>query len=340
MSKIDANKLELSPITFFFKTAIQRAVNVINFRINEQHQHFTVDIDEHIPVALEGDAQRLTQVITNLLSNAVKFTPEGGSIKLVATLEDEEKGICTVRVAVIDTGVGIAAEQQSRLFHSFQQADSSTSRKFGGTGLGLAISKRIVEMMDGRIWVESEQGKGSTFTFTFKARRDITDGRSLLNADSNFENQNVSGRTAAASPADGGLETATDFAGRRILLVEDVEINREIVIALLSATAIEIECAENGEEAVELFGGAPEKYELIFMDLQMPVMDGYEATRRIRKIEATGDEPNVARVPIIAMTANVFKEDIEKCLAAGMNEHIGKPLDFEEVLEILNRYLK
>ncbi|MDR1374922.1 MAG: GAF domain-containing protein, partial [Treponema sp.] len=172
MSKIEANKLELSFAEFIFERVLQKAVNVIIFRVDEKKQKFSVHIDQRIPRVLAGDDQRLTQVITNLLSNAVKFTPEEGSIQLAAFFDGEEDGICTIRITVADSGIGISTEQRSRLFSSFEQADSSTSRKFGGTGLGLAISMRLVNMMGGDIQVESEPGKGSTFIFTVKLKGD------------------------------------------------------------------------------------------------------------------------------------------------------------------------
>ncbi|MDR2142913.1 MAG: PTS transporter subunit EIIC, partial [Treponema sp.] len=180
MSKIEANKLELSPVEFNFEKMIQRAVNVSNFRMDEKKQRFTINIDERIPAVLFGDDQRLSQVITNLLSNAAKFTPENGSVTLNARLVKEEDTACTVQVEVVDSGIGISEEQLPRLFNSFEQADSGTSRKFGGTGLGLAISKSIVEMMNGRIWIESVPEKGSTFAFTVQLER--VSGRRLPSA--------------------------------------------------------------------------------------------------------------------------------------------------------------
>ncbi|MDR2135590.1 MAG: GAF domain-containing protein, partial [Treponema sp.] len=169
MSKIEANKLELSCISFNFEEMLRRVVDVINVRAAEKHQAFSVFIDSRIPPVLIGDDQRLAQVITNLLSNAVKFTPDCGSVRLNARLLEKEGGVCTIRIEIVDTGIGISREQQGRLFNSFEQADSNTSRRFGGTGLGLAISRRIVDMMGGSITVESELGKGSTFSFTVKA---------------------------------------------------------------------------------------------------------------------------------------------------------------------------
>jgi len=432
---------------------LQRVVNVVNFRIDEKKQKFTVRIDEAIPYTIIGDDQRLAQVITNLIGNAVKFTPGQGSINLDARLAGEEDGMCTIQIAVTDTGIGISPEQQARLFQSFQQAESSTSRKFGGTGLGLSISRNIVEMMGGRIWIESEVGKGSTFAFTIQAKRGTEKKEESADRDVNWNNVRIlaidddqdtleffrnitknygapcdtaaSGEEAlelvdqkgsyniyfvdwklpgidgmaltrklkekSGAPRDAYviLVTAADwnpieaearkagvskfmskplfassvvdavneslgvdqkqmekvetdiegmFAGHRILLAEDVEINREIVLALLEPTGLEIDCAENGEEAVLRFSQAPGKYEMIFMDVQMPEMDGYEATRQIRSMEAEQGKAG-RRIPIIAMTANVFREDVEKCLEAGMDSHIGKPLNLDEVIEKLRTFL-
>jgi signal transduction histidine kinase/CheY-like chemotaxis protein len=449
MSKIEANKLELSYEEFDFEKMLQKVVNVVNFRVEEKRQSFTVHIDRHIPQILIGDDQRLAQVIANLLSNAVKFTPEHGSVKLRATLESEDETACTVRVEVQDSGIGISEEQQSRLFGSFQQAEAGTSRKFGGTGLGLAISKRIVEMMNGRIWIESELGHGAIFGFAVKCLRGAAqDRQSMLSPGVNRKNIRVlavddaeeireffldtalgmnikcdvaENGDAAVSiiekngpydmyfvdwrmPGMDGVELArrirekqtaqstvilisaaewsvieddakaagidrfmpkplfpsaiadclneclgvkpyeeertdareeVDFSGVRLLVAEDVEINREILAALLEPTRLAIDYAENGLEAVRIYGDAPERYDLIFMDVQMPKMDGYEATKRIRALAG----PAAQSVPIIAMTANVFREDIDRCLASGMNDHIGKPLDFGEVIDKLTQYL-
>jgi CheY-like chemotaxis protein/two-component sensor histidine kinase len=450
MSKIEANKLELSPVEFSFERMLQKVVSVINFKVDEKRQRFSVSVDKKVPRFIVADDQRLSQVITNLLSNAIKFTPEGGEIMLSAELVSERDGICELKVSVKDNGIGISKEQQERLFRAFGQAESGISRKFGGTGLGLAISKRIVEMMGGGIWVQSEKNKGSAFSFTVKAARGTKKLGSMLRPGINretlrimavddhseqidiikdiFENLNILCDTAGDGyeacrsieangdydiyfidlrmPGMDGIEltrwiktrntdsasvvimiSGTDwsvikdaaldagvdkyiqkplfssaiidcvnelvgvdeaahkkeavsecdepeFSGKRLLLAEDVEINREILISLLEGTGLEIEYAENGVEAVEMVSAAPHKYDLVFMDVQMPVMDGMEATRRIRAL------PAAAALPIVAMTANVFKDDIEDCLRAGMNDHIGKPLDMEEVYIRLRRYLR
>jgi len=313
MSKIESGKFDLSESEFDFKKMVEQAVTVNKPRIEEKNQNFTVNIDKDIPHFLFGDDQCLSQVITNLINNAVKFTPEGGSITFAAQLIDVQNDVCSIKISVIDSGIGISPEQQAQLFASFQQAENSISRKYGGTGLGLAISRSIVEMMGGRIWIESELGKGATFTFTIQIKQGTS-----IQAEKIVKE-----------------ETIDCFNGRCILLVEDIDINREIILALLEPTLLTIECAENGREALEMIAKAPEKYELIFMDMQMPEMDGLEATRRIRAL----DIPNAKTVPIIALTANAFREDVVKCLEAGMNGHLGKPLDFDAVLNKLRTYL-
>jgi signal transduction histidine kinase len=321
MSKIEAMKFELSPVQFNFEEMIQRVADINRYRMEDKNQQFTITLDKNIPSALMGDDQRLAQVITNLLSNAVKFTPGGGVICLDAQLENEKDGRYTIRTTVSDTGIGLTPEQQAKLFSSFQQAESSTSRKYGGTGLGLAISKHIIEMMGGNIWVESEPGHGSRFTFR------VTMSAAKL-------------PETVEAVSNGGL-VENEFAGKCILLAEDIDINREIIRTLLEPTAAAIVDAVNGRDAVDKYTTEPGKYDIIFMDVQMPELDGYDATRQIRAFEAKrfeGLEP-AKRVPIIAMTANVFKEDIDKCLEAGMDAHIGKPIDLGQILEKLRFYL-
>jgi len=321
MSKIDSGKFDLSFEEFSFERMIQRVVNVVSFSVDEKEHSFTVNIDDKIPSVLIGDDQRLAQIITNLLGNAVKFTPTGGSIMLNSKLLTETDGFCNIQIEVIDSGIGISAEQQKNLFKAFQQAETSTSRKFGGTGLGLSITKSIVEMMGGKVWVESELGKGAKFAFEVKLERGSLKDAALMQE----------------LVPDGKVkeEGQATYEGKCILLAEDVEINQEIVKALLEPTLISIICAQNGAEALQAFSESPESFDMIFMDLQMPEMDGLEATRRIRAL----DIPKAKTIPIIAMTANVFREDVEQCLKAGMNGHVGKPLDIEEVLRVIKKYI-
>ena len=451
MSKIEANKFELSYNEFNFEKMLQRTTNVINFRIEEKQQKLMVHIDKAIPKTLVGDDQRLSQVVANLLSNASKFTPEQGLITLETKLHQEESGLCTILFSIQDTGIGISPENQEKLFTSFQQADTDTTRKYGGTGLGLAISKSIVEMMGGHIWVVSELDHGSTFFFDVLIMRGEERQRNRVSGSVNLNNirtlvvdddpdileyfreimrefglhcdtassgaealslvekngpynlyfldwlmpemdglsladslhsqslvhddtviimiSAVEWRTIEDAAKKAGIgkflskplfpstiadtinealgvdprqteqvpsDVAGVFAGRKFLIAEDVEINREIVMALLEPTLALIECAENGAEAVRMYSENPERYDLILMDVQMPVMDGYEASQRIRDL----DLPNAKTIPIIAMTANVFREDIEKCFDCGMVGHVGKPLDFLELVEKIQGFLE
>ncbi|MDR0696248.1 MAG: response regulator [Christensenellaceae bacterium] len=321
MAKIEANKFELSPVTFDFKKMLARVTDVLKFRIDEKKQKLTQDVDRNIPGLLIGDEQRLSQVITNLLSNAVKFTPDGGKIIMSATLESQTPpNFCVLRLSIRDTGIGISKENQQKLFHSFEQADGGIARKFGGTGLGLAISKRIIEMMNGTIHVVSELGNGAEFVFTVKLATGESENNTVNNDDAKFNQKNISGI----------------FKDKKILLAEDIEINREIVIDLLSETKIIIDEAENGVIAYEKFIKNPSSYDMIFMDIHMPAQDGYETTKKIRNLALE----QAKSIPIVAMTANVFKEDIEKCLESGMNDHVGKPIDFNDVLSKLFKYIK
>ena len=321
MSKIEEGRLELSCTEFDFSVMLQRMANLFEFRLSEKNQSLVFNVDPLFPPRIISDEQRLSQVITNLIGNSIKFTPDNGRINLEAKrLNDvRDETVCVLELRVSDTGIGISKEQQDKLFKPFVQVDSSISREFGGTGLGLAISKKIVEMMDGQIQVESEAGRGSVFIFTIKAE---------------LPRQCDKNKTSEPDDADNLNAVLEACTGKRILLVEDVEINREIVITLLENFMMDMTEAENGKQAYEIFSADPDKFDLIFMDIHMPGMDGYEATRLIRAF----DHPSAKNVPIIAMTANVFREDIDKCMAAGMNGHIGKPLNFNEVTAVLKKY--
>ena len=319
ISKIESGKMELSCIAFDFIQMLDRIENVVSLKILDKHQHFSLEIDPGIPKALFGDDQRLAQVITNLLSNAIKFTPEGGYITFVAGLESIQEGTCAIKMCIVDSGIGISIEEQDKLFNAFQQAEAGTARKYGGTGLGLTISKRILELMGGKIWVESELGKGSSFFFTVKLNV-----AELIGTDTEQE-----------TPGDDD-KYLEYFSGKTILLVDDIDINLEILTALLESTNITMDTATCGKGAVEMFVANPGRYDLILMDMEMPEVDGLRATKIIRSLGV----PQAATVPIISMTANVFKEDIQKCLDAGMNDHLGKPIEMNDVMKKLVHYLK
>ena len=301
VSKIEANKMELAAETFSLRGVIDNVKSIIEIRIAERKQHFTVNLSDDLPNSVTGDDIRLTQIFLNLLSNAVKFTHENGNISLSVRLLETKDDIYYLEAKVKDDGIGITEEQQNRLFRNFEQADKGTSKRYGGTGLGLAITKSIAELMGGGIGVESELGKGSCFTVSFN----------LL---------------AGGEVSDTEAESFDfDFNGKKALLVEDVDINTEVILAMFEDSGMLIDCAENGEEAVNKFTADPLKYDIIFMDIQMPIMDGYTATEIIRK----SGLPNAETIPILAMTANAFSEDVAKARAAGMNDHISKPIDYD-----------
>jgi len=316
MSSIEAGKMELSFGECGFEDIISNVVSMAESLAEGKSQSFEADIDKGVPPRIIADEERLTQVIVNLLSNAVKFTPERGSVTLIVRKVMETEDSCTIRFTVKDDGIGISEEQQKQLFVPFEQIDGGSSRKFGGAGLGLAISKHIVGMMGGSIWVESEQGQGASFIFEIKA-------------------QIVAEQHDVSKQAKGGGKTSGIFSGRRILIAEDVEINREIIAALLEDTGVEISFAVNGQEAVEMLSSDPGRYELVLMDVQMPLMDGYEATERIRSSGFAG----AGAIPIIAMTANATPEDVDHCLSIGMNGHLAKPVDIDGVIGKLGEHL-
>jgi PAS domain S-box-containing protein len=320
MSKIEAGKFELEKIPMNIEKMLTKVNNIITDNIEKKNQKLSINMPKDMEMNYIADDLRLSQVITNLLSNAVKFTPEKGEITLTVEKTGSKGNMNTLRFSVTDTGIGMTQEQITRLFNAFEQADGSISRKFGGTGLGLAISKNIIEKMGGRIWVESEEGFGSRFIFEVDLECKPLKEEATLNS------PEINTGAAAETP---------DLSGVNIILAEDMEINREIFTSLLEETHITIDIAENGLAAVSKFRENPEKYDLIIMDVQMPEMDGYEATRTIRAM----DMPKAKNIPIIAMTANAFKEDIDHCLDAGMNDHLAKPIDEKSVIGKIMRYL-
>jgi len=327
ISKIESGKMELSPIAFIFSDMIERVANVAAIGLNEKNQKFHLYVDPDIPRCLHGDDICLAQILANLLSNAMKFTPEGGEISLAAQLVDHQAqsqaqsqaqdDLYTIQIAVRDTGIGMTPEEQSKLFGIFQQAEAGISRKFGGSGLGLAITKRLLELMGGTIWVESVKGVGSTFALEFSLKA------------SDLCELHAGGETDE-------LDYEEIFSGKTVLVVDDMDTNLEIAEILLEDLYLNVETASSGREAVEMFVRNSARYDLIFMDMQMPEVDGLQAAQMIRSL----DMDKAATIPIVAMTANVFKEDIEKCLEAGMNGHVGKPIDMNAVIKVLMNFLK
>ena len=329
MSKIDADKFELSYSEITFEKMMMNITNLANVQAKEKKQNFIVNISNDVPAYVEGDELRLSQVITNLLTNAIKFTPEKGTVTLGVDKIEENGNNIVLKVEVADTGIGISKEQQERLFKPFTQVDAGITKEFGGTGLGLTISKRIITLMGGEIWIESEIGKGTKFIFTVKIKK--LPENHYANLLANITNENKE-KTCSARKIQ---RNQYNFFNHTLLIAEDIEINREIMSAILEETNVSVDYAENGKIAVSMFHENPEKYSLILMDLNMPVMDGYEAARQIRAL----DLERAKDIPIIAMTANVFREDIEFCLTSGMTDHTGKPIDANALFEMLNKYL-
>jgi PAS domain S-box-containing protein len=322
-SKIEAGKLGLESAEFSLRAVLDDLVALIGHRTEQKGLTLAFDIDPAIPDVLRGDSLRLGQILVNLCGNAIKFTHAGGIVVCARLLESTSQAL-QLRFAVRDSGIGLSAEQIQRLFQPFEQADASTTRRYGGTGLGLSIARRLTEMMGGEIGVESQLGHGSEFWFTVRV--------------------GVGRPAAAAEPADprdigphavdvdvsAGRQTPA-FHGAKLLLVEDNDINREVAEEILTRTGATVAVARNGEEAVALArqGG----FDLVLMDIQMPVMDGVQATRTLRR------DPALRDLPIVAMTASAMVGDRERFLAAGMNDYVVKPIHVPALYVTLSRWL-
>jgi len=316
-SKIEAGKLELEESTFQLTKLLEKLISIVNVDINKKGLNIEVHCSETLPDVVVGDSLRLNQVLLNLVNNAIKFTTTG-SINLHIETQQQHNAEITLEFRVCDTGIGLSPDQQENLFNAFTQADNSTTRKYGGTGLGLAISKRLVELMGGTIGVESTLGVGSTFYFTVQLK--IGDHHNIALQDNHQTNTHYSAHLAKLD-------------GSNILLVEDNHINQEVATELLNGLGISIDIANHGQEAIDKLH-RENTYDAILMDVQMPVMDGYKASRVIHNLTQFTD------LPIIAMTANAMRGDREKCLEAGMNDYISKPIDLGELLRVLARWVK
>ena len=313
MSKIESGKFILAMEEYMFRTAMEEVISIIQQRCDDKNLRFITNIDSVENFGVYGDKLRLKQVLINLLGNAVKFTARDGQIKFLIKILKENNQEFITGFTVTDTGIGISEEQKGKLFSAFEQADATIAIRFGGTGLGLTISQNLVGMMGGEIMVESELNKGSTFSFSIPLTK-MTEELKEISV--------ISGIPM--------------LKGKRILVVEDIEINRVILSELLSETEVEIDEASDGVEAVKKFSSSVDgTYDLIIMDIQMPNMDGYEATRSIRVLE----RHDAKVVPIIALTANAYQEDINRALDAGMNSHLSKPINIEAVMHMLAEYL-
>ncbi|MDL2229521.1 response regulator [Treponema sp. OttesenSCG-928-L16] len=313
-SKIESGKLVFNEELFSLKGNIDFIRSMFKSQAEQKKLNFKVDVQNIKHDGIITDSLRLNQVLINLISNAVKFTDPGGSVAFSAEELFHIGGESVYSFSVSDTGIGIEAEQAKKLFTPFSQANASISSHYGGTGLGLAIAKSIIEILNGEIKLITAPGKGSSFSFTIRVKAQDT----------------------AAKPEQEEPQLP-DFTGKRLLVVDDVEINREVAMELLRGTGIEMEAAQNGKQAVDMFRGSGENYyDMILMDMQMPVMDGCSASREIR----SSGRPDAESVKIIAMTANVLDEDVKKAFDSGMNAYAAKPIVVSEVYRIMENTFK
>ena len=323
-SKIEAGKMEMAHDPFCLRQCLNDSVTMFSWKAQEKGLKLNCSIGPEVPDGLVGDPDRLRQVLLNLLSNAMKFT-ESGEVSLgvsAAPMATQEAPDVTLCFAVRDTGIGIAAHQQAFIFEAFAQADGSARRRRGGTGLGLAICSKLVKLMNGRIWVESLEGVGSTFHFT--AQFGLAPAGAAGSAEAACRNlePRVERLPKAARPL-------------RILLAEDHIVNQKVAQRMIEKMGHSVVVVENGRLVVDAFNR--QAFDLILMDLQMPEMDGFEATARIREAErAAGGEPR-QRIPIIALTAHAMEGDVDECLHGGMDDHISKPIALQALIEALNR---
>ena len=322
-SKIEAGRLDLDKAPFELRSLILTLVKGFSVITNDKQIELTTAIADDVPRVLVGDALRLRQILANLVGNAIKFTEQGGICVAVKTQAQRAEQV-TLLFSVADTGVGVASDKLASIFDAFVQADTSVTRRFGGTGLGLTISARLVAMMGGRIWVESTLGQGSTFYFTA-----VFELASALPGDQTPPPESGASVTMPAANSDAGAATPH----LRILLAEDNAVNQKLAVRLLTKQGYAVTVANNGREALDALAQAD--YDVVLMDVQMPEMDGLEAVRQIRQREH--GQPH--HLPVIAMTAHAMQGDRERCLEAGMDDYVSKPIKVDELLRAINAVL-
>ncbi len=334
-SKIEAGKLKLDHSSFKVGDVLENISGLLAQTAAEKALNVQVELDPQLLTqTLMGDPQRISEVLLNFAGNAVKFT-DAGFVRLSARVEQDEGSALKLRFEVQDSGIGIAEDTQARLFQDFEQADSSTTRRYGGTGLGLAICRRLADLMHGEVGVSSAPGLGSCFWFSLRVDKigAALPGANHLQAPPTtpLAEPTLTGITSGAA----ARQLLSRFRGTRVLLAEDNNVNQEVAVALLGTAGIMVDVAENGQQALDMLanpdGGGD--YALVLMDVQMPVMDGLDATRAIRA------RPGGQTIPILAMTANAFAEERERCLGAGMNDHVAKPVVAEQLFTTLHQWL-
>ncbi len=317
-SKIEAGKLVIESAPMNLRRCIERTLTLLNIRAQEKGISLITRVAPELPEVLKGDETRIAQVLTNLIGNAIKFTPSGGGVVVQADVLANQDQIVCCRVSISDSGIGISDEAQMRIFEPFEQADASTTRRFGGTGLGLSISRQLVALMGSELKVHSKHGIGSCFAFTLQLPVPV-------------EQRLSEERVTTPSPQGGPIRSL------KILIAEDNVINQKLAQRMLEKQGHQVVIAQHGEEAlsrvISSSGKVGADFDLILMDCQMPVMGGFEATRKIREQE----EVSGGHLPIVAMTANAMDGDRERCLAQGMDEYIAKPVDAARLRTVLEQ---
>jgi PAS domain S-box-containing protein len=321
-SKAQSGQLRVEAAPFSLPAVLEQTAEMVVDKAREKQLDFALRIEDGVPAQVQGDALRLGQILLNFANNAVKFT-ERGSVTLIVRQQHREADRAVLEFAVQDTGIGLSPEQIAQLFQSFAQADASTTRKYGGTGLGLAISKRLAELMGGEVGVDSEPGRGSRFWLRLPLLV-------LPDLPGDVAGEAHAPLAEAGPPA--GVPADASLAGARVLLAEDNAINQEVAVALLQEVGCTVDVADDGAQALARLCSA--RYDLVLMDMQMPVMDGLQAAAAIRRM------PGLQELPIIAMTANVMPQDRERCSAAGMNDFVGKPIEPDDLWRTLRTWYR